>query len=255
VTFKSALFSAEAQLTDLDIQTIILNDSNWHPGVIGIVASRLVEKYYKPTILLTKIDGVWKGSARSIESFNIFEALRRTEAYLLQYGGHKYAAGLAIEDSNLDAFKVEFTRVAAEMLTEDILRHEIYADAMIRLSDITPRFMRILKQFAPFGPGNMRPVFYTHDVEVYGEPRIVGRDHLKLKLTQDGTTFDVIGFNLGSRLDMVSSPDKRVDILFTIEENSWNGNVFPQLKLRDVRRSDDPRIDEEILQKAILQQQ
>ena len=125
-----------------------MHNGDWHPGVIGIVASRLVEKFYRPTVLLTTIDGVAKGSARSIINFNIYEALRRCEHLLLQFGGHKYAAGLALEIKNIPEFQALFTEIAAEMLDEDMLTHEITVDAHLRLADITPRFFRILKQFS-----------------------------------------------------------------------------------------------------------
>jgi len=245
-TFSQALAVAAAHLSEDGDQPLILHNDDWHPGVIGIVASRLVEKFYRPTVLLTTVDGVAKGSARSIIHFNIYEALRRCEDLLIQFGGHKYAAGLAIEKSNIPAFREKFVRIAQEMLSEDQLVHEITADAMLRLPDITSRFVRILKQFAPFGPGSMRPVFLAMDVEVFGDPRVVGRDHLKLKLRQDGVVFDAIGFNLGSRLDRISGAGTRVDALFTIEENNWNGNVFTQLKLKDLRPAGESKTREEI---------
>ncbi|PLX24762.1 MAG: single-stranded-DNA-specific exonuclease RecJ [Ignavibacteria bacterium] len=246
-TFNHAAQVAEEFLSGDQERPIVLHNGDWHPGVIGIVASRLVEKFYRPTVLLTTIDGVAKGSARSIMNFNIYEALRRCEHLLLQFGGHKYAAGLALEIERIPEFRDCFMKVADEMLNEEMLTHEILADAMIRLQDITPRFFRILKQFAPFGPGNLRPVFFSNDVEVFGTPRIVGRDHLKLKVRQDGVVFDCIGFGLGSRLPDVTGEGARVDILFTIEENSWNGNVFPQLKLRDIRPLHEERTKNEIL--------
>ncbi|MBR9977924.1 MAG: single-stranded-DNA-specific exonuclease RecJ [Bacteroidetes bacterium] len=254
-TFTQATIVAEDFLAGDDNKPIVIHNGDWHPGVIGIVASRLVEKFYRPTVLLTTIDGVAKGSARSIINFNIYEALRRCEHLLLQFGGHKYAAGLALEVDRIPEFRELFVRVALEMFDEDMLTHEITADAHIRLSEITPRFFRILKQFAPFGPGNMRPIFFANDLEVFGSPRIVGRDHLKLKVRQDSVVFDCIGFNLGSRLDIVSSGDARIDMLFTIEENSWNGNVFPQLKVRDVRPTDMPRTRDEILAQIRAYQQ
>ncbi|MBN1446818.1 MAG: single-stranded-DNA-specific exonuclease RecJ [Bacteroidetes bacterium] len=246
-TFNQAAIAAEAFLAGDEQKPIILHNGDWHPGVIGIVASRLVEKFYRPTVMLTTIDGVAKGSARSIMNFNIYEALRRCEHLLLQFGGHKYAAGLALNIENIPEFRDCFMAVAEEMLDEEMLTHEILADAMIRLPEITPRFFRILKQFAPFGPGNMRPVFFSTDVEVFGTPRIVGRDHLKLKVRQDGVVFDCIGFGLGSLLPIVLPEHARIDMLFTIEENSWNGNVFPQLKLKDIRPVNQERTQGEIL--------
>jgi len=246
-TFSQAQKEAEKYIVGEEDSPIIMHNGDWHPGVIGIVASRLVEKYYRPTILLTTIDGVAKGSARSINNFNIYEALKSCEDLLLQFGGHKYAAGLAIEIENIPAFREKFTTVAETLLTEDMLQHEITADAALRFSDITPRFFRILKQFAPFGPGNMRPIFFSQDVEIYGQPRIVGKDHLKLKLRQDGQVFDSIGFNLGKHLSKIQGPNKRADVLFTIEDNSWNGSVFPQLKIKDIRVANEERTHTEIL--------
>ncbi|MDH7516288.1 MAG: single-stranded-DNA-specific exonuclease RecJ [Bacteroidota bacterium] len=243
-TFRKAMLEAEDQLAEDLNSPLVLHNPEWHPGVIGIVASRLVEKFYRPTVLLTTVDGVAKGSARSIVHFNIYEALRRCEDLLIQFGGHKYAAGLAIEVGNIPAFREKFRSIAREMLSEDQLRHEITADAILRLVDITPRFVRILKQFAPFGPGNMRPVFLGRNLEVFGTPRIVGRDHLKLKVRQDGVIFDAIGFNLGCRLDECGS--KPIDMLYSVEENTWNGNVFIQLRVRDLRPAEDSRTRREI---------
>ncbi len=246
-TFRHAEAIAEEYLLEYKDSPIILYHEDWHPGVIGIVASRLVERFYRPTILLTCIDGVAKGSARSIIHFNVFEALRRCEHLLLQYGGHKYAAGLALEISRIPEFREEFNKIAAEILNEEILTHEITADAIIRLPDITPRFNRILKQFAPFGPSNMRPIFFTNNVELTERPRVVGKDHLKLKIRQEGAVFDAIGFNLGSKLPLIDSDGAKADILFTIEENSWNGTVFPQLKLKDIRAANHQQTRDEIL--------
>lgn len=251
-TFIHAQTLAEQFLSDTSEQFIILHDPQWHPGVIGIVASRLVEKYYRPAIMLTTIDGIAKGSARSIPGFNIYEALKQCEADLIQFGGHKYAAGLAIEVSKIPDFIKHFQEITKTLLSESLLTPEIVIDGEIRLSDITPRFFRILKQFAPFGPGNMRPLFLSREVEVFGTSRIVGRDHLKLKVRQDAVVFDVIGFNMGSHLEFTNVPNTKVDIVFSIEENSWNGNVFPQLKLRDLRSVSDERTEKELFPKELI---
>jgi single-stranded-DNA-specific exonuclease len=245
-TFNQAQVIAESYLSNDGDNPLVLYSADWHPGVIGIVASRLVEKYYRPAVLMTNIDGVAKGSARSIIGFNIYEALKRCEDMLLQFGGHKYAAGLAMDIDKVPAFRERFITVAREMISEEMLVHEITADAMINLSEITPRFFRILRQFAPFGPGNMRPVFFSHDVEILGEARIVGRDHLKLKVRQNGAVFDAIGFSLGSHLNLVNGAHARADILFTVQENTWNGTVTAQLNLKAIRDVNDPRTAKEI---------
>lgn len=243
-TYSRAQEVAEKFLERDGALPFVLHDESWHPGVIGIVASRLVEKYHRPTVLMTTVDGVAKGSARSIPNFNIYEALKRCEHLLLQFGGHKYAAGLAMNSDKIEEFREAFWKVSGEMLNEDMLIHEITADANLELQEITPRFFRILKQFAPFGPHNMRPVFHAKNVEVCSEPRIVGKDHLKLKVRQNGVLFDAIGFNLGSKLADCIGKNIRIDMMFTIEENHWNGNVFPQLKIKDLKSSGEEVVSE-----------
>jgi single-stranded-DNA-specific exonuclease len=221
---------------DLDNEgAIILHQETWHPGVIGIVASRLVERYYRPTIMMTTIDGVAKGSARSVAGFDIYQALKRCEDKLVQFGGHKYAAGLSVEVDRLDEFKEAFNLVAKELLTEELLTPEIRIDAEIPLQEITPKFVRILSQFAPFGPGNMRPVFVARNVELYGSPRIVGRNHLKFKVRANGQVFDAIGFNLGSLMEKLLHGRKTVDLAFSLDEGEYAGEVIPQLKIRDLK--------------------
>lgn len=221
---------------DLDNEgAIILHQETWHPGVIGIVASRLVERYYRPTIMMTTVDGVAKGSARSVAGFDIYQALKRCEDKLVQFGGHKYAAGLSVEVGRLDEFKEAFNLVAKELLTEDLLTPEIRIDAEIPLKEITPKFVRILSQFAPFGPGNMRPVFVARNVELYGTPRIVGRNHLKFKVKTNGQVFDAIGFNLGALMEKLLHGRTAIDIAFSLDEGEYAGEAIPQLKIRDLK--------------------
>ncbi|MCX6134144.1 MAG: single-stranded-DNA-specific exonuclease RecJ [Ignavibacteriales bacterium] len=222
----------------LDLESegaIILHQETWHPGVIGIVASRLVERYYRPTIMMTTVDGIAKGSARSVAGFDIYKALKRCEDKLVQFGGHKYAAGLSVEVARLDEFKEAFNIVAKELLTEELLTPEIRIDAEIPLREITPKFVRILSQFAPFGPGNMRPVFVARNVELYGTPRIVGRNHLKFKVRANGQVFDAIGFNLGSLMENLLHGRKTIDIAFSLDEGEYAGEAMPQLKIRDLK--------------------
>ncbi|TSA15671.1 single-stranded-DNA-specific exonuclease RecJ [bacterium] len=221
---------------DIDNEgAIILHQETWHPGVIGIVASRLVERYYRPTIMMTTVDGVAKGSARSVAGFDIYQALKRCEDKLVQFGGHKYAAGLSVEIDRLDEFKEAFNLVAKELLTEELLTPEIRIDAEIPLQEITPKFVRVLSQFAPFGPGNMRPVFVARNVELYGTPRIVGRNHLKFKVRSNGQVFDAIGFNLGSLIEQLLHGRKTLDIAFSLDEGEYAGEAVPQLKIRDLK--------------------
>jgi len=233
-TFTQAQEIVEHYLEADDDSAIVLHQDTWHPGVIGIVASRLVERYYRPTIMMTTVDGVAKGSARSVSGFNIHEALKRCEDKLIQFGGHKYAAGLTVELNRLDEFRDAFKQVAAELLTEELLTPEIHIDAEVRLSDITPKFIKILNQFAPFGPENMRPIFAMYGIEVHGQPRIVGKNHLKFKVRSNNHVVDAIGFNLGHLLSRLQS-GKKIDVAFSLDESEFAGEAVPQLKVRDIK--------------------
>jgi single-stranded-DNA-specific exonuclease len=195
----------------------------------------MVEKYYRPAIMMTTVDGVAKGSARSISGFNIYQALKRCEDKLLQFGGHKYAAGLTLEVDRLPEFKEAFNAIAKELLTEDLLTPEIRIDAEIDLSELTPKYLRVLNQFAPFGPMNMRPVFLARGIQVAGQPRIVGKNHLRLRVKKNGTTFDGIGFNLGHLIDRIKPNNGGNDIVFSVDENNFTGVQLPQLKIKDLK--------------------
>lgn len=236
-TFDSALQLVE---NSIDLETelaIVLHQEEWHPGVIGIVASRLVEKYYRPTIMLTTIDGIAKGSARSIKNFNIYEALQKCEDMLIHFGGHQAAAGLAVELDKLQEFKVKFNQIVRETITEEDLFPEIQIDAKIKLSDITPKFLRILDQFSPFGPLNMRPVFLSESVDLCSTPRLVGNNHLVACFKQNGNDkiFDTIGFNMREYLDLLSDKKLKVDIVYTIDKIVRDGRTYPQLRLKDLK--------------------
>ena len=232
-TFLQAQEIVEQYLNADNDSAIVLHQESWHPGVIGIVASRLVERYYRPTIMMTTVDGVAKGSARSVSGFNIHEALKRCEDKLIQFGGHKYAAGLTVELDKLDEFRAAFKQVASELLTGDLLKPEIRIDAEIQLSELTPKFIRVLSQFAPFGPENMRPVFAVRGVEVLGQPRIVGKNHLRFKVRSNTHVVDAIGFNLGNLIGKVQ-PGRRTDLAFSLDESEYFGESVPQLKIRDI---------------------
>ncbi|MCX8010145.1 MAG: single-stranded-DNA-specific exonuclease RecJ, partial [Ignavibacteria bacterium] len=237
-TFSQAIQLIEQDDDFKNKYAIVLHSEEWHPGVIGIVASRLVEKYYKPAIMLTTVEGTIKGSARSIVDFNIFEALQNCEKYLIQFGGHKAAAGLSLDEKNLEDFKKVFNVIAKKEITEKNLGPTIKIEAMVELTEIKPKFMRILEQFAPFGPENMKPVFLSENVEITSPARVVGNNHLILKVKQNGSqVFDVIGYDMGEFVDRADSYDKRIDIVYTIESQSKNGNTFPQLRLKDLKPS------------------
>jgi single-stranded-DNA-specific exonuclease len=243
-TFTKAQEIVEKYFDVENDSVIVLHQDTWHPGVIGIVASRLVEKYYRPTVMMTTVDGVAKGSARSVAGFDIYTALKRVEDKLLQFGGHKYAAGLSIDIDRVDEFRTAFNLVVKELLSDNLKVPEIKIDCEISLSTITSKFIKILKQCVPFGPGNMRPVFLAKNVEVIGSPRIVGKDHLRFKVRDGQIVFDAIGFGLGRLVSRIEPGRKNLDIVFSIDENEWNGgnngngksyDRYPQLKIKDLK--------------------
>ena len=220
--------------------TTVVYDENWHKGVIGIVASRLTETWYRPTLVFTRSGERLAASARSVKGFDVYEALEGCKDHIEQFGGHKYAAGLTLMESEYLNFKNKFEQVVAESIDRNLLTPEITIDEELNLKDITPKFYRILKQFAPFGPGNMSPVFMTRGLTDTGFGKCVGEDktHLKCQVRQEGSkvTFDVIGFNLGDKLDLIKE-GKKFDAVYSLDENTWNGNTKIQLKLKDIRES------------------
>ncbi|MDH7604391.1 MAG: single-stranded-DNA-specific exonuclease RecJ [Melioribacter sp.] len=236
-TFSHAVNLVESSIDLNNEYGIVLHDNDWHPGVIGIVASRLVEKFHRPTIMLTTIDGIAKGSARSIPGFNIYEALQSCEDLLLQFGGHEAAAGLAVELDKIEMFRKRFNEILRQCINEEDISPEILIDAKISFSEISPKFIRILDQFAPFGPGNMRPIFLSEKVSLTNPPRIVGNNHLVTTFKQNGNdkVFDAIGFNLGYYADHIDKDKDLVDIVYTIETVNKEGKIFPQLRIKDIR--------------------
>lgn len=239
-TFESATNLVESTIDLNNDLAIVLHKNDWHPGVIGIVASRLVEKYYRPSVLLTTVDGVAKGSARSISNFNIYEALQKCEHHLIHFGGHQAAAGLALEVDKVDIFRKEFNEIVKESLTEDDLLPEISIDSKLKFSEITPKFLRILDQFSPFGPANMRPVFLSEDVQITNSPRVVGTNHLLLSLKQENSekVFDCIGFNMGEYCEPINQNNKQMDVVFTIDKSVRDGRTYPQFRLKDIKLRD-----------------
>lgn len=216
----------------------VVYDPNWHKGVVGIVASRLIETYYRPTVVMTKSNGVLGGSVRSVSGFNVYDALQACSEYIIQFGGHKYAAGLTVAEDQYDNFKQKFEEVVKNTIEETSLVPEIKIDAEIHFSDITPKFFRILKQMAPFGPGNMNPVFVSHGLNDNGYSKKVGKDntHLKLSLRdlKSGIVMSGIGFGLGDKADLVRS-GKPLSVVYTLEENHWRNKVSLQMRIKDVK--------------------
>jgi single-stranded-DNA-specific exonuclease len=218
-------------------KSTVLFSSAWHKGVIGIVASRLTERYYRPTIILTESNGLATGSARSVKDFDIYNAIESCSDLLEQFGGHMYAAGLTMKIEHIDKFKERFEEIVASTITEQMLTQEIEIDSMLKLGEITPSFFNVLKQFAPFGPGNMSPVFRTDNLRDSGLSRIVGNNHLKLNLAEDETTrfgVDGIAFQMGQHYPFIS---RRIpfDICYTLEENTFNGKTTVQLNVKEIK--------------------
>jgi single-stranded-DNA-specific exonuclease len=221
---------------ELKFRSTIVYQPHWHKGVVGIVASRLIDHHYRPTIVLTSSNGKVTGSARSIKGFNLFEGLNQCAEYLETYGGHYFAAGLTMMEEHLPAFRKRFDEVVREMVPEDKFQPEIEIDAELNFSDINEKFMKILKPFAPHGPENMKPIFISRNVMDYqGLSTVVKEKHLRLVIYQQGSrTMNCIGFNMGEKLEIVKSKNT-FDILYHIEENEWQGNTTLQLKIIDVR--------------------
>ena len=226
------------ELKEQERFTTVVYGEHWHKGVIGIVASRLTETYYRPTLVFTKSGNKLAASARSVKGFDVYNALEACTEHIEQFGGHKYAAGLTLDESCYEAFKNKFEEVVSQSIDQKLLTPEINADLELNLKEITPRFYRILKQFAPFGPGNMTPIFLTQHLTDTGYGKAVGQtqDHLKCSVQQlpDKNFIGAIGFNLGDKLPLIQHK-KPFDAVYSIDENEWNGNVSLQLKLRDIR--------------------
>ncbi len=234
-TFMLAQQIVDEQFDLSSYYGLVVDQEGWHPGVIGIVASRVVEKYYRPTIMISIEDNIGKGSARSISGFDIYLALKQCEDLLLGFGGHKYAAGLTIEKDKIKLFRERFNEIASQQLDEELLSPKLRIEAEIRLSEINSRLYKFLKILAPFGPQNMRPVFLSKNLQVVGTPVIVGNNHLKFKVRQNGIVFDAIGFNLGDLIYRIEPGASNLDMAYVIEENTYLGRTTLQLRVKDLR--------------------
>lgn len=248
-TFNASRKELDKTITDEALQQIDKNDEQqnfstvvysetWHKGVIGIVASRLIESHYRPTLVFTKSGNKLAASARSVKGFDIYEALQQCAEFIEQFGGHKYAAGLTLLPENYPAFKAKFESVVAQSISQEQRMPEISIDAEIDFADINPKMYRIIQQMAPFGPGNMKPVFATRHVRDNGYGKKVGADqtHLKLNLFQgdNRTTYGAIGFGKAHKMELVHND---FDVAYTLEENEWNGVKSIQLQLKDLATS------------------
>jgi len=230
----------------LNAQSTVVFNKSWHKGVVGIVASRLIETYYRPTIVLTESNGQAVGSARSVKDFNVYNAIEQCSDLITQFGGHFYAAGMTMPVENVPAFKLKFNQVVSDTITKEQQQSKIEITDVIEFRDIfeaernvIPKFYRVLKQFSPFGPDNMHPVFVSKNVEISGSARLLKDEHLKLKLMQadyPDIEIDAIGFGLGEFYNQVQN--KTFDIAYTIDENNWRGKSTLQLMIKDIKIND-----------------
>jgi single-stranded-DNA-specific exonuclease len=218
-------------------KTTVVYQEHWHKGVVGIVASRLIEKYYRPTIVLTRSGNIVGGSARSVAGFNLYEAIHACREWLLGYGGHFAAAGMTLLPENVQSFADAFEKEVAATIPDELLVPEIIIDAPLNFSEITPALYQILQQMEPVGPENMRPVFITKNVWDTGYSKIVKEAHIRFVLKQKNISFTGIGFNMSDKFALLQM-NQPIDVVYTIDENEWNGNTTLQLKVIDIRLSD-----------------
>ncbi len=226
--------NAEADLKN--DYALVLAAENWHPGVVGIVASKVKEKFHRPTIIIAMKNGKGKGSARSINGFDLYDALTECKDYLQGYGGHPMAAGLTVSSEKLEDFKKAFIQFATDSLSKDDMEATLTLDSLMALKDITPRFMEFLDKLGPYGPGNMRPRFALTGAEIVGIPRVIGKtgEHLRFKVGQGQRSYPAVGFGLSDKYEMLIT-GKPVDIAFVVETNEWQGNSSIQLNVRDIK--------------------
>ncbi len=217
-------------------KSTVIFQPHWHKGVVGIVASRLIDHYYRPTIVLTQSGEYAAGSARSVAGFNVYEAIHQCKDLLIGYGGHFYAAGMTLELDKVDAFRERFEEVVAATITPDMLVPEITIDAELSFRDLRQPFYKIVNQMEPFGPDNLQPVFVVKNVTDSGYSRVVKDQHIRFSLRQDNILFNGIGFNLARKFHLLH-PTRPIDVVFTIEENEWNNEKHLQLKVIDFQLS------------------
>ncbi len=242
LTTKEAIEMIEESSEKQQQSSTILFNPNWHKGVIGIVASRLIDSYYRPTIILTQTGDLITGSARSVEGFDIYNAIESCSDLLENFGGHIYAAGLTMKSENLDEFVNRFEKYVNDHITEEQKQPQIEIDLEILLKDINDKFFDILKQFSPFGPENMRPIFVTRRVRDYGTSRLVGKDknHIRLEVIEDesGAIIKGVGFNLEKHFSLIKSGEA-FDICYTLDENTFNNKTTIQIMVKDIKKSEE----------------
>ena len=222
-------------------KSTVLYNENWHKGVIGIVASRCIEKYYRPTIILTHSNGKAAGSARSVAGFDLYSAIESCSEHLEQFGGHTHAAGMTMPIENIPAFQKAFDQVVSQKITPEQLIPQIDVDLIVKLADITPQFYKVMQQMAPFGPQNMQPVFQSNGLTLVGFPNLMREKHLKINVTEPNfsASFTAVGFGMGPDFyKRLLANKKPFSIVYTLAENTWNNQTTLQLMLRDIKIAD-----------------
>lgn len=233
-SFEEAVPMANNFLAEKDRRSLVIHGADWHAGVIGIVASRLVDRFHLPSVLLTTIDGIAKGSARSINDFDIHTALKDCEHLLLEFGGHKHAAGLSLKIDNIPQFREEFDKIAHTFISKEMLIPEILIDAELQFNELSPLFFKLLNKFAPFGFVNNKPVFFTRGVKSVNGVKVVGTNSLKFRAIQNNFVIDAIGQNLAKKISLCTG-GKSFSIVYNLEAHSHNGSRAPQLSIKDIR--------------------
>lgn len=222
-------------IENLTKKSTVVFHPDWHKGVIGIVASRLTETYYRPTVVLTQHEGKVTGSARSVKGFDLYEALCNCTENMIQFGGHKFAAGMTMLPEQVADFKVAFEREVSRTILPEQLIPEVEVDAIISLADLTDNFYKLLLRFAPFGPDNMKPQFLVQNTQDTGSSKIVKEKHLKLSIRQDDVVMSGIGFDLGEKYHLLK--EGNVDVIFQLEVNEWQGRQSLQMMVKDIKKS------------------
>jgi single-stranded-DNA-specific exonuclease len=235
---EEALALIEGDEVMVNRNSTVVYQEHWHKGVVGIVASRLIETYYRPTIVLTRSGEIAAGSARSVAGFNLYEAIHACKEHLLGYGGHFAAAGMTLLPENIEAFTDKFEQVVKDTITPELLIPEIIIDAEVSFKDLSFSFYNIIHQMEPYGPENMRPTFVVRNVFDTGWSKVIKEQHLKFSLRQDNFTYSGIGFNMANKYEILSSK-KPLDVVFTLDENEWNGEKHLQLRVCDLRLSEE----------------
>jgi single-stranded-DNA-specific exonuclease len=233
-TCQEALRLVEESIDLNNNKVLILAKKDWHPGVIGIVASRIMERFNRPTILISLKDGIGKGSARSTLNFDIYHALNSMRNLLDNFGGHKFAAGLTVREENIDLLREQMQKFSDRMINENDLTPTLEIESEISLRQLDAKFLKWLKLLAPYGPQNMRPIFVTRNIEILGDVGIMGNNHLKLKVKNDGIVIDAIAYNFGKLKNEIKPYGQKMDAAYVIEENTWNGQTTIQMRIRDL---------------------